>query len=305
MDIELAGVVAALRAADPQGARFARTLRRTYDQIYDGGNTGRFRWEQLNKTEKTYFGSLVDINIQREFSFADGIDLDFRIAGADVDCNWVDYDGGWMLTPAATGQICLLVTGCDDRSVWNAGVMRAVEPVLNASDNGNDRKTLSSAGRISIEWMWRNTRLPENVLLHIDPMILQAIMVDLAGPRHGQKRLDELLRSVPNRIIDRRVVATIQQEGDYIKNMRAIRRSRQNLMTEGIVVFGDSLGHRNIALNLGLPPLGDGDFMSARLILIDGPSDLAVQLGGDWYRLCGAGEEPTKPAPTLMTKIVS
>ncbi len=253
--------MAALRAADPEGARFARTLRRTYDQIYDGGNTGRLRWEQLKKTEKTYFGSLVEINLQREFSFGDGIHLDYRIAGADVDCKWSQTDGGWMLRPEAIDQICLLMTGSDQLSVWSAGLIRAVEPLLNTSSDRDDKKTLNATDRPTIHWIWKDKVLPENVLLHVDPAVLQAVMVDLAGPRHGQKRLDELFRRVPNRIIGCGAVATVAQQDDYIKRMRAIRGSRQNLKREGIVVFGDY--HKRLALRLGLPQMGDGDSMSA------------------------------------------
>ncbi len=291
--------MAALRAADPDGARFARTLRRTYDQIYDGRNTGRFRTEQLKKTEKTHFGSLVEINLQREFSFEDGIDLDYRIAGADVDCKWSQDDGGWMLPPEAIGQICLLVTGSDGKSAWSAGLIRAIESLLSPSSNRDDKKKLSAAGKTAIQWIWREMALPENVLLHIDPAIQKAIMVDLDGPRRGQKRMDELFRRVPNRIIGRGVVATVAQQDDYMKRVRDNGGSRQKLKPEGIVVFADYLGHRELALSLGLPPIGDGDSISARLIQIEGPSDRAVQLGEAWYRLCAEGEEPTRPAPDL------
>ncbi len=45
------------------------------------------------------------------------------------------------------------------------------------------------------------------MLLHIDPADLQAIMIDLQGPRRGQKRVNELFLRVHNRIIGRGVVA--------------------------------------------------------------------------------------------------
>ena len=86
--------------------------------------------------------------------------------------------------------------------------------------------------------------------------------------------------------------------------MRVVSGSRKNLKPEGILVFGDYLDHRKLALRLGLPPMSDGDSMSTRLIRTDTPSDTSVQLGGAWYRLCIEGEEPTKPAPTLPAKII-
>ena len=47
---------------DPRGERTAAVFRATYDQLYDGQHTGRFRWSQLYKTEKTHFGTLLEIN---------------------------------------------------------------------------------------------------------------------------------------------------------------------------------------------------------------------------------------------------
>jgi hypothetical protein len=50
---ELAAVAAEVRKLDPCGTRTARVLRETFDQLYDGQRTGRYRWDQLYKTEKT------------------------------------------------------------------------------------------------------------------------------------------------------------------------------------------------------------------------------------------------------------
>ena len=65
-DPELRVVADELMSHDPDGSRIARVLRRTYDMLLDGQHTGRYRWDQLYKTEKTHFGTLVEINLQRE-----------------------------------------------------------------------------------------------------------------------------------------------------------------------------------------------------------------------------------------------
>ena len=80
-DAELESVAEELTAADPEGVRIARALRRTYDMLLDGQHTGRYRWDQLAKTEKTHFGTLAEINMQRAFGFADGQAMDFAIRG--------------------------------------------------------------------------------------------------------------------------------------------------------------------------------------------------------------------------------
>ncbi len=298
IDAELAGVLAAL-SGDSNRVRFARTLRRTFDQIYDGRNTGRFRWDQLRKTEKTHFGSLVEINLQREFAFDDGLSLDYKIAGVDVDCKWSQNQGGWMLPPEAVGHICLVVTASDEQSTWSAGLVRAAEDVLNMGSNRDAKKTLNTIGRSAIQWIWHKAILPENLLLHIDPVIVKEIMEDLKGPRLGQKRLNELFRRVTNKPIGRGVIATVAQQDDYMKRVRANGGSRGHLKSEGIVIFGDYDIHRELAARLGLPEIGDGDSMSARLIRVDTPGAATALLDGAWYRLCAKGEEPTKPAPNL------
>ena len=85
-DPELDRVINELLRLDPDGSRIARVLRETLDQLYDGQRTGRYRLDQLHKTEKTHCGTLVEINLHREFDFGDGTVLDYRIADGEVDC---------------------------------------------------------------------------------------------------------------------------------------------------------------------------------------------------------------------------
>src|SRR5512135_3473909 len=94
-DAELHAVAAAIRKLDPDGSRTAQVLRDTLDQLYDGQRTGRYRWDQLYSTEKRLGGHLVEINVHREFKFDDGSDLNYRIAGVDVDCKYSRTLGGW------------------------------------------------------------------------------------------------------------------------------------------------------------------------------------------------------------------
>ena len=50
-DPELTAVADELLALDRDGARIARVLRRTYDMLLNGKDTGRYRWDQLHKSE--------------------------------------------------------------------------------------------------------------------------------------------------------------------------------------------------------------------------------------------------------------
>jgi Restriction endonuclease NaeI len=66
-------VAAYLLAEDPRGRRFAAALRRTIDMLLDGQHTGRYRWEELHKTEKTHAGTLVEINLPLRSAAAPGV----------------------------------------------------------------------------------------------------------------------------------------------------------------------------------------------------------------------------------------
>jgi Restriction endonuclease NaeI len=55
--------------------------------------TGRCRWDQLHKTEKTYTGTLVEVALAYLLRLADGAALDYTIAGSDVDCKLIRMSG--------------------------------------------------------------------------------------------------------------------------------------------------------------------------------------------------------------------
>jgi Restriction endonuclease NaeI len=96
-DPELAAVAAELTGLDADGSRTAAAIRGALDMLLDGQHTGRYRWEQLHKTEKTHAGTLVEIALARSLRLADGTALDYTIAGVDVDCKFshrLVRDGG-------------------------------------------------------------------------------------------------------------------------------------------------------------------------------------------------------------------
>ncbi len=50
-DGDLAAVAGELRALDGDGSRMAAAIRGALDMLLDGQHTGRYRWDQLHKTE--------------------------------------------------------------------------------------------------------------------------------------------------------------------------------------------------------------------------------------------------------------
>jgi hypothetical protein len=138
-DAQIEAVAEELVTADPEGRKIGRVLRRTYDMLLDGQHTGRYRWEQLSKTEKTHFGTLAEINLQRAFAFAEGEAMDFAIRGIDVDCKFSQDPGDWMIPPEAVGHVILGLWASDDRGLWSLGLIRAAEQVLTSAAGNRDR----------------------------------------------------------------------------------------------------------------------------------------------------------------------
>lgn len=282
IDTELESVAAALRKLDPDGSRTAQVLRDTIDQLYDGQRTGRYRWDQLHKTEKTHCGTLVEINFHREFKFGDGVELDYRIAGADVDCKYSQTMGGWMIPPEAFGKLCLLVWAADNKApTWSMGIVRATVANLNTGSNRDKKSTLNDAGRKAITWLFKDAVLPSNVLLQLDDKTVKKIMTK----KSGQKRINELFRSALCRIVGRAVVATVAQQDDYMKRVRGNGGARTALQPEGILILGQFQSHGAVAKALRVPVPGRGESVSVRVTQAKGPGDGVARIGGQLWKI--------------------
>jgi hypothetical protein len=299
-DAELRAVAEELVERDPAGTKIARVLRRTYDMLLDGQHTGRYRWDQLSKTEKTHFGTLAEINLQRAFGFADGKTMDFAIRGVDVDCKFSQTTADWMIPPEAVGQLVLGLWASDDQGLWSLGIIRAADEVLTSATGNRDRKRwLSPLGKASVTWLCKNKPLPENALLRIPPRDVD--LVFNCSP-HGAKRLDMLFRLAQKRIISRTVVATVAQQEDYMRRVRGNGGSRGSLQPEGIVILGDYRSHRAVAeqLRLPVPAPESGESVSVRLARRCPHHEGLpfVTMGAERWVVALSGDPP-EPAPQL------
>ncbi|MBB2914646.1 hypothetical protein FHS43_005958 [Streptosporangium becharense] len=304
-DSEMERVFANLMGLDPTGSRTAKAIRRTFDMLLDGQHTGRFRWEQLLKTEKTHCGTLVEINLQREFGFSDGAVLDYSIEGIEVDCKYSQDLGDWMIPPEAVRHVLLGLWANDKKGLWSAGLVRAVPDLLTSPKGNRDlKRRLSKEGKRTVRWLFRDFPLPENVLLRLPPEDVAAIF-DCGLPghkctRHGSKRVDELFRRAQGRLISRTAVATVAQQEDYMKRVRGNGGARSSLRPEGIVIFGQYDSHRVLARQLAVPVPGAGESISVRLAQ-RGPHHGArpyISLDGkEW--VVADSDDPIEAAPTL------
>ncbi len=296
-DGDLAAVAAELRALDGDGSRMAAAIRGALDMLLDGQHTGRYRWDQLHKTEKTHAGTLVEIALARVLRLADGVTLDYTIAGADVDCKFSHRLGGWMIPPEADGKLMLLVQASDQDGTWSAGLIRATEENLSSAGNRDGKRALNERGRTAVRWLHARAPLQENALIRLPERDVAAIF---ALPS-GQQRVNELFRRAQRMRVSRTVVATVAMQDDYMKRVRGGGGARDQLRAEGIVIFGDYAGDQVLASALGLPRPGPGEFVSARLVPRQGGrGDYARSIrlaGADW--LLASAADPPSPAPVL------
>jgi hypothetical protein len=300
-------VEAFLKRADPTGDLFASVLRETYDQLYDGSRTGRFDPAQLRKTESTHMGSLVEINLHRAFGFDDGQEMDYEIAGIEVDCKFSKTLGGWMIPQnAVRGDHLLLVVWADDNlSRWEAGVVRATEfaadgtRLITKGGNQDLKRSLTVAGQARVRYLYPGGRLIENLLLHLDPDKRDKIFNPTPDRRRkpsGQAKVDMLFRTVQKRLVDRASVEAVAQQRDPMKRAREAREPK-HLGSEGILVLGHQDGEDIAARDLGLPVPKKGSFVSARVVPTDdGWAGNAAEIAGGRWRLA-EDTDPVVPAP--------
>jgi len=311
-DGPLAAVAAELRALDGDGSRMAAAIRGAIDMLLDGQHTGRYRWDQLHKTEKTHAGTLVEIALARALRLADGTTLDYTIAGAEVDCKFSHRLGGWMIPPEADGKLLLLVQASDEDGTWSAGLLRATPENLRPAGNRDGKRALGERGRAAVRWLHARAPLQENALIRLPPTDVAAIFASASG----QQRVNELFRRAQRMRVSRTVVATVAMQDDYMKRVRGGGGARDQLRAEGIVIFGDYAGDQVLASALGLPRPGPGEFVSARLVprpgkhetdghgagghATGGHGDYARSIrlaGADW--LLASAADPPSPAPVL------
>jgi hypothetical protein len=288
------------------------------DELLDGQRTGRWAYQHLSKTEKTYLGTAVEINLTKEFNFQSGIDLDWNISGLDIDCKFSKDLGSWEIPMEmylcddhegrqGTSNHPALVTWLnDDTSQWAAGVITITDDRLRWKDdaktgrrvrayNRDNKRHLTREAFGDVFWLWGGLQsdLPRNMLLHLEEKSRERI---LSSASTGQRRVDQLFREVQGRIVSRRTVLTAGQQDDAPKR---VRDARKNLRLEGIVILGHQESHRRIASALNMPRPVKGEWISVRVAPVDGQDSKArFSLRGQHWTLWEPGA-PIVPAPEL------
>lgn len=283
--------------------RFRWTLRDSLDELLDGQRTGRWCYQHLRKTEKTYLGTAIEINLTREYEIDDGHDLDWRIDEAEVDCKFSRDMGGWEIPmemyvcpehgkqSANKNHPALLVWMNDDTSEWAAGVIRITDDRLRwrhgssgeqvRAYNRDNKRRIADHALAEIYWLWGGIQndLPPNLIRHLPDTARDSI---LKPGSSGQGRVNDLFRHVRDRLINRQVILTVGQQDDAPKRARD---ARIHLRSEGIIVLGHEEPHQRIAVSLGLPVPRKGYWISTRVVATNEESEeRKFFLEEQWWR---------------------
>ncbi len=254
-DPALDEVFAALEAMPELSQRLGKALRQSLDEVIDGPRTGRFRVEQLEKTEKTYIGTKVEIVVRAEFEFPRGAVLDNLLCGHEVDTKF-SLSGNWMIPREAVGELCLLLCANDNRGTFSAGMLRMVAPVLTLRGNQDGKRSVSAAGRAHIRWLIKDGPLPTNFLLRLDEATREALL----SPKSGKQRILALFRNVIGQVIPRSAIVHVAQlKGDPL---RRAREAKDTLAREGLRVLCAAYQHERAEfLARGFEDPADDDWL--------------------------------------------
>ena len=274
--------------------RFAAAIRQSFDEVFDGQRTGRYRLEQLSKVEKTYIGTKVEIVVQDEFGLQRGRRLDYLVDDQEIDSKWSMTSGGWMIPTEAVGELCLCLTADDNRSTFQVGIVRAGDSQLKAGQNKDKKRRLNDDGLSAMTWLVNRGDLAENLLLHLDERTCGSI---LNPSLSGQRRVTELFRLVQQRIVRREVVLTVARQDDGPKRVRDARKA---LRAEGVIVLGHQQSHPRIAADLGLEIPPKGSWLSCRVVRDRGEGERTAEIDGASWRLARLGDTP-EPGPAVYT----
>lgn len=237
-------------------------LRETIDAVIQTPRTGRRSYTELEKTEKTYIGTRVEIMVRSFFGLPKG-KLDLQILGKDADVKFT-IGNNWMMPREVIDHPCLLLAADEDRSKCYFGLFIADETYLTDSSNQDKKKSISSSGFAHVMWILNSKPLPPNFWQTISPQSA----IEIASQKTGNERVMSLFREVQDRPIHRDVIEATARQKDFMRRIRADggRGTRDLLAQEGIMLLSGKYDAVKI-VQLGLAPVGASEFISHRPVI--------------------------------------
>ncbi len=264
--------------ADSLAQRFPNMLRACIDDVIMTPKTGRRAYEELEKTEKTYIGTRVEIELRALLNLPRGR-LDTALLGHDVDIKHT-MGNNWMIPTEAVGHPCLLVAADEARACCYLGLIVAHVAYLTQGQNKDAKRSISAEGFAHIHWLLKEHPYPANFWRGRD----EAMVARIFAGTSGNARMASLFREVQGEPISRDVVEAVAQQQDFMRRIRSDkgRGTRDLLAREGIALLSGQYDATLIDA-LGLTACGTSEFISC-LPLTDAQFALVHHHGIDLKR---------------------
>jgi hypothetical protein len=248
-------------------------LREAIDVVIDTSRTGRRDYVDLEKTEKTYIGTRVEILIRSYFGLSKG-NLDLLILGQDADVKFTTKSN-WMIPREAVGKPCLLIAADEARARCYFGLFCADEEYLTARANQDKKRQVSAEGFKHILWVFCDHPLQPNFWRTIPQKSVEAI----AAQRTGNDRVVTLFREVEGIPIARDVVEATARQKDFMRRIRADngKGTRDRLRREGVVLLSGMYDAPLIEA-LGFAAIGKSQFIS-KFLRTNAEREIAARYG--------------------------
>lgn len=245
-DPALDTVEAALRKISNLDVLLGQAIRQGIDEVIQGPRTGRWSIEEIEKTEKAYIGTRIEILVRAILQVPRGRELDYVIAGHEVDAKFSIRYGGWMIPQEAIGKLCLLLACNDEKHKYWAGLIRATPAVLTKGKNQDQKGSISKDGRAEIRWLANAGSMPTNFFMHD---VSKENRTAIFSKPPGQPRVNELFRIFPGTAIPGTAIISAAT-GDENAASRVAAAAQE--IPSFQILSGDVEEHRALALRRGI-----------------------------------------------------
>jgi Restriction endonuclease NaeI len=242
------------------GKEFPPLVRELIDEVLDTPRTGRLTLDELEKTEKTYLGTKVEIVIRDFLGVPKGIFLDLLIDGVEVDVKNT-VGSNWSIPNEAVNQVCLLVGINERENYCYLGLIKARLDYLTVSQNQDGKRGISAAGKSNIMWLLHHIRYPANFWAQFSKNELHYFH-DVANVSPNE-RLARLFRHHQRKAVPRNAIQDVARQLDSLKRVRANGGARDQLAAEGIAILSGEY-NRDIRMSLGFSWLRRGEYVSIK-----------------------------------------
>jgi hypothetical protein len=233
---------------------FPKLIRRAIDEVIDTPRTGRLTLEEIEKTEKTYIGTKIEILFRSFIGFPKGL-YDLEINGRDVDIKNT-IGSNWIIPPEAHNKPCFLIRSNEKKALCSLGLIVARYEYLN-KPNRDGKGTISKAGFEHIHWLLHDAAYPPNIWERVDKEKVKRIF----EPKAGTERLVRLFREMQGIPVSRNTIEGIAQQKDYMKRLRKNGGARDKLAAGGIALLSGTYD-KALIKTLGLPVCTRDEFIS-------------------------------------------